>query len=173
MNKPPVNKESLEAFIAKNANKSKEDQKPLNPNDLDAMGEEAFELSEEEKAELRAEAKQKVFLERKAAMKKEYLQAEIKRHRSLGKPGEEIVSCTIDLPGHADRIVMDGVHYFHGATYKVSRSKFDSIRDICARAWEHEHEVGGANRDVYRGRTPVNATIRPGDEGKIGPIVRF
>lgn len=177
-------KAALADFLAQ-ANKPVEEQEAINPAEMGAQPEfnpdpVAFEaslyedLSDEEKAELTLQAKLKVEEELRAARKKEFLKQETTRFRKMAKPGQEQVRFTIDLPGHSDRIVLDGTHYFHGVTYTVSRDAYNSMVDIAARAWDHEHEVGGANRDVYR--APINPIVRPGMEGQGGralPLVKF
>lgn len=120
-------------------------------------------LNDQERIALQAEAKKKVLEDRKAKAKKELLARAIDEERMALEPEEDLVDCTIDLPGFADRVVIDGVVYFHGATYKFPLKQYRSVTEIIGRAWGHEHEVGGANRDAYR--RPRNVALRPGAEG--------
>lgn len=178
-------KAALEDFLNE-AKKNAEEQRAINPEELGAQPEFAGfngtfdaslyeDLSEEEKAELTAQAASKVAEELRAARKKEFLRQETSRFRKMAKPGQTEVRFTVDLPGHSDRIVLDGTHFFHGVTYTVNLNAYNSMRDIAARAWEHEHEVGGANRNEYR--APRNAVISPngvtGGDGKPLPLVKF
>ena len=174
---------ALDAFLSQ-ADKPTSEQVAINPADVGAQPSFALDeieatmyddLSETEKEELTKIARAKVAEQLREAKKKQFLNSEIARLKRKAKPGQEEIRFTIDLPGHADRIVLDGTHYFHGVTYTFTRDAYNSVNDICARAWEHEHEVGGANRDVYR--APMNAIVSPHamttGEGKPLPMIKF
>lgn len=103
-------------------------------------------LDEETKASLRAKARAQVDKEvadkTADALYADYVEAE----RRARDPEQEIKWITLDLAGHSDRITLDGTIYFHGMTRPVPKAVYDSLRDIVARGWEHESEVGFANR---------------------------
>jgi len=120
-------------------------------------------LSPDEIAELREQAAQKAVAERKAQAKKDLRDRFEKEEKHRIDPNEELMSMTIDLPGFADRIMLDGVTYFHGITYRFPKRQYDTVRDLVSQAWRHESETGGANRDAYR--RPREIAIRPGGEG--------
>lgn len=80
-------------------------------------------------------------------------------------PEEQLEDVPIGLPGHSDRIMIDGKIYMHGEVYSFTKKEADTVRDIMARAWEHEDEVGGANRDLYQ-RRPRGSRISPMDTGR-------
>jgi hypothetical protein len=63
---------------------------------------------------------------------------------------EEQVTVLIDLPGHSDRIRIDNRLYYHAFTYTVPYSVAETLFHIMDRAWRHEEETGGANKDAYR-----------------------
>lgn len=107
-------------------------------------------LSDAEKAELRAKARERVDRERKEASMDAFLAAEIDAARRAGLPQEEMKFIALDMAGHSDRIMLDGIIYFHGQTYEVPKHTYDVLREVVARGWEHEDEIGGANRDMYR-----------------------
>ena len=174
---------ALDAFLSQ-SDKPADEQIAINPAEVGTQP--SFEveeleasiyddLSEEEKEIITKQARAKVAEQLKEAKRKQFLNSEIARLKRKSKPGQEEVRCTVDLPGHSDRIVLDGTHYFHGVTYNFTRDQYNTVRDICARAWEHEHEIGGANRDVYR--APMNAIITPNamttGEGKPLPMIKF
>jgi hypothetical protein len=178
---------ALDAFLSE-GDKPKNEQKAINPFALEDEAVEVAkeeeidpevsmyaELSEEEMEAIRKEARAKVAEQLKEARRKAYLKQQIEYFKRKARPGQEEVRATIDLPGHADRIVLDGTHYSHGVTYTFTLDQYRSIADISARAWDHEHEVGGANRDVYR--APMQAIIRPGSvtdsNNKPLPMVKF
>ena len=103
-------------------------------------------LDDETKAALRAKARAAVAkeVEEKSA-EALYLQYLEEERRALD-PQQETKYIQLDMAGHADRIMLDGVVYFHGITYAVPKGKYDTLRDIVARGWEHESEIGFANR---------------------------
>jgi hypothetical protein len=180
---------ALEAFLSE-ADKPRAEQKAINPFDLEKEEEDKLEieeptsgepdiyadLSEEEKEAIKKQARAKVAEQLREAKRKAYLKEQINYYQRKARPGQEEVQATIDLPGHADRIVLDGTHYFHGVTYTFNLDQYRTVADISARAWEHEHEVGGANRDVYR--APRNVIITPNSpNGAVAskplPMVKF
>lgn len=137
------------------------------------------ELTEEEKDQLDAEARAQVAEELRAARKKEFIKQQVQKYRRAAKPGQKICSLTLDLPGHANSIIIDGRSYFHGTTIYIPENQYNSMIDIQARAWEHENEIGGANRDMYKGRTPLNKLVSPNgvvsgsDHTRLAPTVKF
>lgn len=110
-------------------------------------------LTPEEQESIKAEASAKVQEEAAQAARTAFLEMQIaeerKKHR-LAPADEEIVAVTIDLPGFAQSIVLDGVRYMHGSICHVTRPVERTLREIMSRAWDHENEIGGANRDQYR-----------------------
>ena len=59
-------------------------------------------------------------------------------------PQDEMVSITLDLAEHSDRIVIDGTIYCHGRTYTLPRHKADTLRDIMYQGWRHQElEIDG------------------------------
>ena len=58
---------------------------------------------------------------------------------------EDVESVTINVAPHADRITLDGVIYLANRSYEMPKAKADTVRDICARTWQHEQQTGGAN----------------------------
>lgn len=108
-------------------------------------------LSPEDKQAIAKRAESVVAKEAKQAAEDAYFEAELERQRKAMAPVDaqdrEIV---IDLAPHSDRIMVDGVIFFHGQRYSVSAQLYPTLKEIMARGWEHEQEVGGANRDAYR-----------------------
>lgn len=174
---------ALQAFMSQ-ADKDTNEQVAINPAEVgpqppfeDEVLEASMydDLSPEEKEALTKQARAKVAEELRESKKKQFLKEEIAKFRRKSKPGQEEVRATIDLPGHSDRIVLDGTHFFHGVTYTFTLDQYRSVADISARAWDHEHEVGGANRDVHR--APMSAIVKPGGitdgAGKPVPLLKF
>lgn len=83
--------------------------------------------------------------------------------RQANVPQEELQEFQVDLPGNSQHIMLDGIIYLHGRTYTVSRNVAETMADIQARGWDHENEIGGANRDHYR--KPRNPRISQNSYG--------
>ena len=116
-------------------------------------------LSDAEVTALRNEAKAKVGEDAKKAARKAALEAMIREENSRIDPNEELVEYTIDLPGYASEIRVDGVQYIQGETYKFTRRQLASMQEIVQNSWKHEKAVGGANANEYR--RPRNVAISP------------
>ena len=116
-------------------------------------------FTQDELNKIAAEAEADVKAERKEETRAELL----KRHKVLAKrqvdPNEELISVQIDVPGFADRIVLDGYPYFHGQTVDVPRRVYNTLVDIMQSAHRHEASTGNANRDQYR--KPREVRINP------------
>lgn len=120
-------------------------------------------LPPEEQEAIRKKARETVAAEQMEAASKSFLAKALEEERArvnINDRGEELVAVLIDLPGFAQSIKVNNREYFHGATYSVPLSLARDMKSMMARSWEHEREVGGANRDAYR--VPKNQTIRPG-----------
>jgi hypothetical protein len=107
-------------------------------------------LSDEEKELIRDKAAKEVVEERKRQASEAYLNAALAVERRRGKPMDEYQDVLIDLPGHAVRVLVDGVEYLHSFTYRLTGAQAASIREMMQRSWNHEREVGGASRQFYR-----------------------
>jgi hypothetical protein len=121
-----------------------------------------IQLTEEEKAAVRAEAHAKIVADKKRELKKKYLEELLLEQKRKDDPQlyamEQIL---IDLPGGADRLTIDGAVYFHGATPTVTSVVAASIREMMARGWKHEGEIGGSYRDHYRKPSPIITPSNP------------
>ncbi len=107
-------------------------------------------LSDDEKERIVAKARRHVEDERKAQAEESFLDAAIAHERRRHKPDEQYEDVLIDLPGHAVRLLIDGVEYIHAFTYRVTTMQARSMREQMQRCWDHEDEIGGANRNFYR-----------------------
>ena len=114
-------------------------------------------LTEDEKEEIRQRAFEQVEKERKARAEEAFMQQALDDARRADEPTLQMEDVFIDLPGHAVRILIDGVEYLHGFIYNVNAHQAATMRDIMQRCWNHENEVGGANREWYR--RPRNTTL--------------
>lgn len=117
-------------------------------------------LSDEEKREIEAEVRRQIAIDLKRELKQQYMKDLMYEHKKKADPdGRTYEDLLIDLPGHAPNITLDGKTYFHGGIYKFSIHQVRTVKDIMARAWEHENEIGGANRNSYR--KPTNKVLSP------------
>jgi hypothetical protein len=57
----------------------------------------------------------------------------------------ELVSITINVAPHSDRVVYNGVIYLANRTYDVPVDLAATLRDIISQTWKHENSTGGAN----------------------------
>lgn len=120
-------------------------------------------LSAEDQEAIREKAAEVVAKERHDAAEKALLEqalAEERRKHDVGPRDEDLMTVQIDLPGYSDGLVINAKKYFHGSTYTVPVSLGRDMLSMMARAWEHENEIGGANRDAYQ--KPRQQVLRPG-----------
>lgn len=107
-------------------------------------------LDEKTIGELRAKAKTKVEAERVSAAKAQLLEQFEKEERQQGGLDEPMVEIYIDLAPYADRIMLDGVVYFQGATKMVRASVGEVMREMMQASWRHQSIVDGKPEDFYR-----------------------
>lgn len=112
-------------------------------------------LTNEQVLEAQARAKKKVDdLRIKEAMRsiEEIETARLRREEGFvtGEGAkDELVSVTLDLAPHSDRITINQMAYWHGHTYTVPRHVGDSLRDMQARGWVHQDELDGKNKTQH------------------------
>jgi len=107
-------------------------------------------LDDEEKQRILDKARAHVAEERKSKAEEAFLEEALTHERRRHRPAEQFEDVLIDLPGHAVRLLFDGVEYIHAFTYRVTALQAASMREQMRRCWEHEDEIGGANRNFYR-----------------------
>lgn len=110
-------------------------------------------LSDEERAQIKAKAKEHVAKKRRDAAEAKLLAQEIRAEEIAQNPLEQYEDVVIDLAPYvaskklsASCITLDGTMYFHGVTYSVPYSVARTLEDIMARTWEHENEIHGRRR---------------------------
>lgn len=111
--------------------------------DFDSVG-------DEEKAALRERARAAVAKEQQEKTADVLYLKYLDEERRALDPKQEMKIISLDMAGHSDRIALDGVVFFHGITYEVPRTVYESLREVVANGWRHEEEIGGSNRDQYR-----------------------
>ena len=120
-------------------------------------------LSDEDVASIEKEVKAQVLEERKKQARDELKRRLLAEERRVALPDQGLIEIHMDLPGHMDRITIDGGHppnggvYHHGMTYSVDPNKYATLIEIMMRAWAHEEETGIPNHRTYR--RPKNLAI--------------
>jgi hypothetical protein len=117
-------------------------------------------LTEDEKQSIRERAFEQIAKEKKARAEEAYFDAALKDAKKADEPTLQMEDVFIDLPGHAVRLLIDGVEYLHGFTYEVNSLQAQTMREMVQRAWDHEDEIGGANRNFYNKPRNLNLTRR-------------
>ena len=117
-------------------------------------------LTEEEKDAIRERAAKTVAEERAAADQDKFFEQALREARSAYDPSLLMEDVLIDLPGHAVHILLDGVQFMHGMVYEVPQPVAQTINEIVHRAWLHEAEIGGANRQFYQQPRHIQLTRR-------------
>jgi hypothetical protein len=112
-------------------------------------------LSEEEVAKIRAEARAKIKAEQLSAAKKALLEEEMAKLRAEAglttgdEAKDEMVTITVDLAEHSDRLTLNSVPYWHGHTYTVPRHVADTLREMMYRGWQHQNELDGKSLEQF------------------------
>lgn len=122
-------------------------------------------LSADDRAQIKAKAREHVRKKRRDEAEAKLLAKEIRAEEISLNPLEQYEDVTIDLAPYAPFISLDGVMYFHGITYNLPYSKARTIDDVSARTWEHDNEVHGRRRRQDIMRKPRLVTISPSDAG--------
>lgn len=118
--------------------------------DLDPDGHDLHAiLTNKQVLAVRAQARKEMLADQVAAAKASLLDEE--KQRLLVEEGvstgssalDEIVSITLDLADHTDKLVVNFAPYWHGITYTVPRHVANSLREQMWRGWQHQHILDG------------------------------
>ena len=127
----------------------------------------AVELGTATEMELLAEARAELLAEQQALAEKQFKAAAKRRLKAemqaaAGVEEEKLVPIQIDLAPHADKILIDGVAYYHGMTYNFAPATVPTIKEIMHRTWRHEEEISNAkNRNAAFRRHASEVILRP------------
>jgi hypothetical protein len=134
-------------------------------------------LLPEERYKITAAAKLKIDARDKLDAEEAFLNAELARLDGEAHPEkvEEMRSIVVDLALFADRIILDGVQYFHGSRYTVRKSQFDVMQEIMQRTRVHDDEIhsGEAGENYYRKERQMRVNMMTGAASAGGQPVRF
>lgn len=119
-------------------------------------------FTDKELEQIKKEARQAELDAQKKVAKEHLLDGFRRDIRQEIDPTEELRTVQIDLAEYTDRLVLDGVTYFHGQSYQVPKRVFDVMNEVMRRTQEHEHETSGKSRAQFKPRPAVN--LRPGSE---------
>ena len=122
----------------------------------------SIKLDEKDLQEIRKQAEQLEIEDAKKQLRERALADERAKLRAAIDPSEEMRSITIELAEFADRITIDGRIYSHGQTYMVPKRLYDVLQECMFRTQQHEHEISGRSRNMFKPRLPVQ--LRPGHE---------
>ena len=131
----------------------------------------AAHLSDEDRAAIKAKAREHVAKKRKDKAEAELLAKEIREEEIAYNPAEQIEDVQINIPPfvaaeklHGACISLDGRLFFHGLVYPVPYGVARVLEDVMARSWEHEREIHGDRRKADVNRRPNLPTLRQGAE---------
>jgi hypothetical protein len=54
-----------------------------------------------------------------------------------------VVTVTLDLAEHSDKIIINGEPFWHGHTYTRPRHVVNQLREIMMRGWIHQDTIDG------------------------------
>lgn len=128
---------------------------PPEPQAGDPMyGDDPSDLSEKEKAEIRAHVKKQLAEEVKKSARQRFREQEERRLRyeegmTVGGVEDDMVTITLDLAEHSACLATNGRQFWHGRTYTVPRHV---ARDLMWRewaGWQHQYEVDGKSKTQF------------------------
>lgn len=103
-------------------------------------------LSVEDQLRIREDVARETEAEKLEIAKKAFREQVREEARRDAGIDEEIVTFTLDLAEFADRLMIDGRIYFHGRTYSVPRSVYNSMAEMAFRTHGHQLELDGKSR---------------------------
>lgn len=107
-------------------------------------------VTEEARERIRKEAEATIENERRIAAENVLREEMLSEERAKFDPQEEMVRVTIDIPAIENRILVDGVPYYHGEAVEVRRSVAASLREQMGRMWDLEKVSGNPNLSHYK-----------------------
>lgn len=117
-------------------------------------------LSDGEREEIRKKARLTVQNELKDRAEKSLLDQYLKEEREAVDPNEILVPIFLQLAGHSNYIMLDGVMYHHEKLHHVTASVFATLAEIQARGWAHEDETEVRDtRTRRRARPPAHIGV--------------
>ena len=123
-------------------------------------------LTPEEQAAIRAKARAKIAARDKLDAEEALLKAEMEKVDKEAHPEAfvEMREIRIDLALFADRVVLDGKHYYAGELYTVPKPVYDVIKEMERNTYRHEQEIksGDSSDAFYRKERNTQLNWRTG-----------
>jgi len=117
-------------------------------------------LSDGERDEIRKKAKLTVQNEMKDRAEKLLLDQYLKEEREATDPDQVLMPIFLQLAGHANYIMLDGVIYHHEVLHHVTPAVFATLAEVQARGWAHEDETEVRDtRTRRRSRPPAHVGV--------------
>jgi hypothetical protein len=117
-------------------------------------------LTDKEREEIRADARELVKKELKNRAEKALLDQYVKEEREAIDPDQVLVPIFLQLAGHSNYIMLDGVLYHHEKLHHVTPAVFATLAEIQARGWAHEEETEVRDtRTRRRARPPAHVGV--------------
>lgn len=128
-----------------------------------------YSLSEEEKAVIRENARQKVAAEVKNRLTDQLLADYVEEERQRLLPEEEMLEIYLDLAPHSPYIMLDGKQFAHGHGYTVKRSVFSVLVEQMNRGWAHDDQTQVTDAKGRRRFRPPMGIGFENFSAKVGP----
>jgi hypothetical protein len=127
-----------------------------------------IDLTEEEKAEIRADAKKEVARELKAekikafkADEKQRLKKQVLFQHGKDETGENPELVFVQLAPHMPYIRLDNNVYYPNRAYRLSPAKAAVVKEQMYRGDLHDNEISGKNMKAFYGHRPQNLVLNP------------
>lgn len=98
----------------------------------------AYELSAEDIARIRRDARELVAAEIRKQKEKALLDQYLKEERQTHVPAKRLVPVFLQLAGFSNYIMLDGTQYFHNEVYHVEPAVAAVLVEQMTRGWAHE-----------------------------------
>jgi hypothetical protein len=103
-------------------------------------------LSDVEREELTKQAESALNDERKQQASTEFFDKELERLRRSHIPDEQYINVTIDAAPYIPFFMIDGMQFYCGYTYEVTRKQAAVLEEQMQRSWLHQNEIDGRSR---------------------------
>lgn len=139
-----------------------------------------FDITDEEREEIRAKARNMVAAEIRKQKEASLLDQFLTEERQQHIPSKRLIPIFVQCAGFTNYIMLDGTQFFHDNVYHVTEAQAAVLAEQMARAWAHEEITQvtetktrrrwapppGAGYGNYEGnRNPRNLSIGPNQQG--------
>jgi hypothetical protein len=103
-------------------------------------------LSADRRAQLTKQAEEDLAAEREQQAGDDWYDKELERLRRGYIPSAQYVRITIDAAPYVQFFMLDGVQYYPGYPYEVTRDQAAVLNEQCQRSWQHQDQIDGRDR---------------------------